>query len=603
VHIRNKTDVTQKGRVVFTFPGPSPQEVVGSYVFKHRKVEGNFSGVEVTHESGVGYALGVVGEEIISSGGDLGVDMGAWSRIGETYIYPGPSVVELPAEVGQAGASVSVSFELNAEDEKIIRFILAWYSPEWKGEGRPLSGGNTYVHMYASRFNTALEVAQLLAEQHQSLLERILRWQQVIYSERNLPLWLRESLVNILHLITEDGLWAQARPPIGAWCRPEDGVFGMSESPRACPQIECIPCSFYGNLPLVYFFPELALSALRAYKAYQFPDGQVPWVFGGCTARERTPPCEMATPSRGYSNKPQTTLDGPCYVDMVDRFWLCTGNSETLKEFYHSIKNNVIFTMNLRPEAGPAGIVSLPSGNNGQDWFESVDLYGIVPHIGGVHLASLRMAERMAKAVGDKNFAQQCRNWFNEGSEVMEGQTWTGDYYLLYYEPETQKRSDVIMGYQLDGEWMAKSHGLQSVFIPDRVKKVLATFKKEIITDRGAIVFKAKGGEFNPGYWTASGIHIPGTLMLAMTYMYYGETDFGLELARRAMRTLVIENRCSWDSAILFRSDTGERIYGNDYYQNMVLWFLPAAICGQDLAGPCKPGGLVDRVIQAGKRI
>ncbi len=38
------------------------------------------------------------------------------------------------------------------------------------------------------------------------------------------------------------------------------------------------------NVPLNYFFPEAILSTLRGYKAYQFENGQPPWVFGGCTA-------------------------------------------------------------------------------------------------------------------------------------------------------------------------------------------------------------------------------------------------------------------------------------------------------------------------------
>ena len=90
--------------------------------------------------------------------------------------------------------------------------------------------------------------------------------------------------------------------------------------------------------------------------------------------------------------------------------------------------------------------------------------------------------------------------------------------------------------------------------------------------------------------------------MLAMTYLYYGERDFGLEIARRTIHSVIIENRCSWDFTLLYRSDTGERIWGNDYYQNLMLWALPAALLGQDLAGPCKLGGLVDRIIQAGAK-
>ena len=46
-------------------------------------------------------------------------------------------------------------------------------------------------------------------------------------------------------------------------------------------------------------------------------------------------------------------------------------------------------------------------------------------------------------------------------------------------------------------------------------------------------------------------------------------------------------------------TDTGEREFGSDYYQDMILWSLPAAIEQQDVSAPCKPGGLVDRMLRA----
>jgi hypothetical protein len=38
-----------------------------------------------------------------------------------------------------------------------------------------------------------------------------------------------------------------------------------------------------------------------------------------------------------------------------------------------------------------------------------------------------------------------------------------------------------------------------------------------------------------------------------------------------------------------------------DGYQDMMLWSLPAAIAGQRVDSPCQPGGLVDRMLQAGR--
>jgi uncharacterized protein (DUF608 family) len=373
----------------------------------------------------------------------------------------------------------------------------------------------------------------------------------------------------------------------------------MNESPRACPQIECIPCSFYGNVPLVYFFPEAALSTLRTYKGYQYPNGQAPWVFGGCTTS--TKPYEMALPSPGYAKKPQTTLDGPCYVDMVDRMWRRTGSEALLREFYDSVKRNTIFTMNLRPGSGIAGIVSMPADDAGQDWFESCDLFGIVPHIGGAHLAQLRMARRMAAAMGDRAFVKQCDEWIAGGSAVMEEQAWAGTHYLLFNEPETGKRSDVVMGYQLDGEWMARFHGLEGVFRGDRVKTTLDTLKRTSVamSSFGAVTFcKPEGAltkdDWNPGYWGPHGVHPPGTFMLAMTYLYNGEREFGLDLVRRTVRE-ILKRGWYWDWPVVI-DGVSVRI-GSDYYQDLMLWSLPAALKGEDLTGPCKEGGLVDRVV------
>src|SRR3990172_941089 len=145
-------------------------------------------------------------------------------------------------------------------------------------------------------------------------------------------------------MIAEDGYWAQKAPPLPDWVREEDGLFGMNECPRGCPQIECIPCSFYGSLPLAYFFPELQLSTIRGYAGYQLPDGAPTWIFGGCTGR--TPPIDFACPTRGY----QFASNGISLAAIVDRFLMTcdTPDKTYLKEFYPMIKQCMIWTANLR---------------------------------------------------------------------------------------------------------------------------------------------------------------------------------------------------------------------------------------------------------------
>jgi uncharacterized protein (DUF608 family) len=99
-------------------------------------------------------------------------------------------------------------------------------------------------------------------------------------------------------------------------------------------------------------------------------------------------------------------------------------------------------------------------------------------------------------------------------------------------------------------EWIARFHGLPGVFRPDRVGITLETLKRTSLTQSkyGASVFSKPEGRpddgWDPGYWTLRGVHPPGTFMLAMLYLYEGQTDIGLDLARRVVSEIVRRDGC-----------------------------------------------------------
>ena len=89
--------------------------------------------------------------------------------------------------------------------------------------------------------------------------------------------------------------------------------------------------------------------------------------------------------------------------------------------------------------------------------------------------------------------------------------------------------------------------------------------------------------------------------MLGATFMYHGFRDVGMEMVKRCLKAFA-ERGYVWLGVNIVNGKTGERVYGSDYYQNMMLWAVPAAMKGQDLGQVSAPGGLVDRVIQAGQK-
>jgi uncharacterized protein (DUF608 family) len=236
------------------------------------------------------------------------------------------------------------------------------------------------------------------------------------------------------------------------------------------------------------------------------------------------------------------------------------------------------------------------------EWWEAMNLYGMVTHIGGIHLAHLVMAERMAKAVGDEEFARQCRAWLEAGSRSMEEKMWAGTHYLLYNEPKTGRRSDLVFGYQLDGDWMAAFHGLPGVFRADRAAATLDTIRKvnAALTRFGAADVATPAGEISEGVgYGAITFFVPEIDILGCTYMYAGQREFGLELVRRCQVALNQAWGCTWDQPNVLRGDSGQKILGQHLVQNMLLWIVPAAAQGKDPAGFCAPGGLVARILAA----
>ena len=92
---------------------------------------------------------------------------------------------------------------------------------------------------------------------------------------------------------------------------------------------------------------------------------------------------------------------------------------------------------------------------------------------------------------------------------------------------------------------------------------------------------------------------VPEVMMLGMTYMYDGRNELGLELTRRLMHDIVCRQGSTWYMPNIILGDTGKRGFGTDYYQNMMLWSLPAALEGKSLESVCRSGGLVNRMVKA----
>ncbi len=93
--------------------------------------------------------------------------------------------------------------------------------------------------------------------------------------------------------------------------------------------------------------------------------------------------------------------------------------------------------------------------------------------------------------------------------------------------------------------------------------------------------------------------------MLGMTYIYNGQKEFGMHISRRCWENIVCKWRYNWNVPNTIdqgSTNTGEAWHGQDYYQNMMLWSLPAALENKSFDAPVRPGGLAYRVMKAARK-
>jgi non-lysosomal glucosylceramidase len=602
IHLRNPSKVRQKGTVVLSFPGPIEAEA-GPGTYDRHDVRGPVNGVCVEKvwtppKSWAGqpftfsYVLGVAGEESFRTGGGLARDGAAWQAVNERLPEP---------DAKNSSSSLAIDFALPAGESTTIRCVLAWYAPwmrvqQWDGSIRFQDGSvRHYRHKYAGGFNSSQEIATFLAENHESILNRILAWQQVVFSDEQLPVWLRESLVNVLHILPRCSFW-ETSVPRGSnakhWFGPE-GMFCMNESLVSCPQQNCIPCDWIGNHPIVMFFPDLAASTLRGLSHFQRFDGEVPFILGHGT--------DMESPTHGN----QAPIDGSEYVQLVDRLWQTTGDDAILSEFYPNAKAALKF---VRAEDSDGDGVPNCEGVN--HLYDAWNNYGNSIHTSGLYMASLKIADRMARQMGDAEFAQECAQLLATSSESVESNLWDEltNSYNVYYEPATGKRSNSILADQLAGEWVAQYHDVSGVFRPERVETVMRTLcrlnyaatpyglmncvQPDAKSDASSIYTR---NAITPSY---------SNMCPAMTMCYLNKEnlkEIGLEIMRRNWENMVCRQDFAWNMPACLDAD-GDVRYGEDYYHNTMLWAVPAAIRGDSLREFCANGGLVDRIKTAASK-
>ncbi len=486
------------------------------------------------------------------------------------------------------------SLETSVPARKVqhLRFAVGWYSPHWRD-----SSGEPRFNRYIQRFQSAEDAANFGLRQYDVLLRRILAWQWEIYRS-GLPEWLKDALVQGFYSHAKNSVWIAHTRDDDWWG--QNGWFVHSESHTGCPIVETIVCRMHGHFPLLFFYPELEVTTLDAFRHFQICDGEIPFCFGTPTAmREPLHHC-------------QHPLNSGQYAQMVYRLYLRTGDRKQLEYFYDSAKRAIRYLYLL--DNDHCGLVhDQPHVLPGQAWpanqfYDCWPWHGVSSYVAGTWLATLATGKALATAVGDQEFLAECTERLGKAQGAFNERLWTGSYYRLWNDVKTGKSSDVLLANQLMAQWCTKVIGLEDVLPHARVQSALAEIARLNLraTSYGLVNGVTPDGKpfdtkVHPEADFGMNIFVGENLCAAMTFMYDGQRDTGLEIARRLYETMAVKTRSPWNQRCLLNGETGLPLWGDDYYSNLAMWVVPMALDGKTV-GQFASSGLVKNMIDAASR-
>jgi uncharacterized protein (DUF608 family) len=362
---------------------------------------------------------------------------------------PGPTKPEEMLEVG-AGDEASTAFDqqligalgrklrLAAGESAVVNFVPAWHFPNLTLERLGKVGRH-----YGTKFDSAQAVSQYVVKEFERLTSQTKLWRDTWY-DSTLPHWfLDRTLLNISILATSTSY------------RFADGRFYSWEGVGCCPGT-CTHVWHYAHA-MARLFPELE-RITREHVDLGVGFNEKTGVMGFRAEFDR---------NLAVDGQAGTLLR--CY-----REHLMSADDSFLKRTWPRIRKAFDPLLNLDTDRD--GILQGAQMNTlDEPWF------GKNAWQSSLYIAALRAGEKMARHMGDADFADRCRATADRGADNLVRELFDGEYFFNRVDP---KRLDAInsgTGCEIDqvfGQSWAFQVGLGRVLPEKETRAALASLWK-----------------------------------------------------------------------------------------------------------------------------
>jgi non-lysosomal glucosylceramidase len=385
----------------------------------------------------------------------------------------------------QLAGAIAVRFTLRPGEKRVVPMVIAWDLPIVQfGSGRKWY--RHYTDFYGTGGANSFQIARDGLLNAAKWSDAIDAWQAPYISDESKPLWYRGELFNELYTVADGGSF---------WGRP------VGSDPKTAYTFDFLECfdypfyatldvRFYGSMPLLKFWPEIDKQVLRQFAATVPQNVADKYLWQWKSQQTRSPqfrerklkgavPHDLGNPKEDpfiqFNQFSWQDTNGwkdlnSKFVLMVYRDYVWTGKRDLqlLRDTWPAVQQALEYLRQFDRDGD-----GIPENDGYPD--QTYDVWvvrGESAYCGGLWLGSLRAAEEIARALGDRPAAAQYHELFAKSQASYIKKLWNGKYFS--YDTQSEYRTN-IQADQLAGQWYANMTGLGDLVPREMQQKALKT--------------------------------------------------------------------------------------------------------------------------------
>ena len=589
--------------------GVRPGEPIPAGAWQELVDDGTASGIRF-HDGGVG-PTGLRGTFAIAALAADGVELTARSRFDARFDrslwadFAADGRLERdddrrPALAGEAiGGAVAATVSLGPGEQRPLRFAVAWDLPVVEfGSGR--RWWKRYTRDWGRGGGSAWELARHALDQAPAWRTAIEEWQRPVLVDPDRPGWYKAALFNELYFAVDGGSFWEAGEVDGPDPDPADaGRFALLEC-LDYPFYDSVDVDFYASFAILRLWPELELRGIRDLLAATDVGDATPVVIEasgepGIRKIRGTVPHDIGGPDEDPFYRPNRYR----FQDM--NAWTDLGPKLALQVWRDvALSGDVALVPTSRPIVVPVleALADLDRDGDGlpdhhglpDQTYDTWPMHGPSAYVGSLWLGALRVAEEMARFVGDEDAAGTWRERFDRGRAAFEARLWRADHYA--FDDGDGPSSDSIMADQLAGQWYADVAGLGDLLDPRRVETALRTIHRlNVRAFAGGAMGAVNGihpdGTIDMSSEQSQEVWVGTTYALAAFMIGRGLVDEGWETARGAASV-------TYQRGLWFRTPEAYDVRGDFraslYLRPLAIWAIEDALDRRPASGRAAGG-------------